>query len=193
MLRAVQRGILGGTFDPPHFGHLLAGEAAYRDLNLDVVTYMPTGDPWQKGNWEIADAHHRVEMLLRAIDGVEYFEMDDRETRRPGPTYTIETLDEMSADEEITLVLGADAARSLRTWHRWEEVVARVRIAVAPRSGIVPEDVLDAVPGDLVWLDMTPVSLSGTDLRGRVRAGKSVRFMTPDAVWRYVDEHGLYV
>ncbi|MFQ5967650.1 MAG: nicotinate-nucleotide adenylyltransferase, partial [Acidimicrobiia bacterium] len=188
----MRRGILGGTFDPPHFGHLLAGEAAYRDLELDVVSYFPTGDPWQKADRRIGAPHHRFEMLRRAIGGVGYFDIDDRELRREGPTYTIDTLEELEdSEDELTLVMGADSAQGFQTWHRWEEITGHAALAVAPRQGVTPDDVRSVLPSDPAWLDMAEVSLSGTDMRARVKAGRSIRFMTPDPVWEYVEEYEL--
>ncbi len=193
MLRAVRRGILGGTFDPPHFGHLLAGEAAYRDLELDVVSYFPTGSPWQKAGRVVADGHHRLEMIHRAVAGVDYFDVDDRELRRKGPTYTIETLEELAeGNDHLTLVIGADSALTFRTWRRWEEIAARTSLAVAPRGGVKPDDLSEVLPGEAAWLDMPEVALSGSDLRARLQSGRSIRFMTPDPVWRYVVEQRLY-
>ncbi len=192
ILPAVRRGILGGTFDPPHLAHLLAGEAAYRDLALDVVTFVPAGAPWQKAGDEVSEPEHRWQMTVRAVHGVDYFEADDREVRRPGWTYTIDTIDEFGADSDLVLVLGGDAARGLRSWHRWEELLERVTLAVAPRPGTTRIEVEQGVGAPLVWLDMPLVNVSGAAIRARARQGKSIRFMVPEAVWEYVAEHRLY-
>ncbi len=133
----MKRGLLGGTFDPPHIVHLLAGELAARQLGLDVVTFLPAGDPWQKGDREITGSGHRWEMVSRSVAGVEYFEADDREIRRQGPTYTIDTLEEFGGDE-LFLILGSDAAAAIPTWHRAQEVLDRVSLAVLPRPGTPP-------------------------------------------------------
>ncbi|HHC08904.1 MAG TPA: nicotinate (nicotinamide) nucleotide adenylyltransferase [Actinobacteria bacterium] len=184
------RGILGGTFDPPHIAHLVAAEAAYRQLGLDRVTFLPAGAPWQKSGRRVSAPEHRWAMTRRAVAGVEYFDADDREVRRPGWTYTIDTLEELA--ERVVLVLGADAARGLPTWHRAEDVLARVEVAVVPRPGVAREEV-DAVLGARAsWLDVPPLEVSGTRLRSMVAAGRSVRFLVPDPVWRYIDDHGLY-
>ena len=193
MLRGVRRGILGGTFDPPHLAHLFAGEAAYRDLNLDIVTFIPAGAPWQKADRRVTSAEDRWQMTLRAIEGVPYFEADDREIRREGWTYTVDTLLSFPDDEELVLVLGADAARGVPTWQECDTVLQRALVAVIPRPGVETDDVERALDGGrYVWLDTPPVRLSGTMLRRQARAGRSIRFLVPDAVWRYIEEYGVY-
>lgn len=186
------RGILGGTFDPPHLGHLAAAETAYRQLGLTEVTFLPAGKPWQKAGSSVATPSARWEMTCLAIAGVGYFAADDREILRDGPTYTADTLETFGPDEEILLVLGADAALGIPTWARFEEVLDRAVIAVAPRSGVDPGDVTGAVGSDVLWLDMPSIEVSGTTLRERVRSGRSIRFLVPDPVWTYVAEHDLY-
>lgn len=189
----MHRGILGGTFDPPHLAHLVAGETAYRDLGLDVVTFIPTGAPWQKADREVTPAVHRWEMVLRAIDGVDYFEADDREIRRPGWTYTIDTLNTFPADERLTLIVGADTAAGLPTWDRIEPVLERAEIAVYPRPGTARVAVEEALVGaDYRWLDASELDIEATDLRAHARADGSVRFLVRDAVWRYIQAHRVY-
>ncbi len=188
----MHRGILGGTFDPPHMAHLLAGEAAYRDLALDVVTFLPAGAPWQKAGRQVSAPEHRWAMTQAAVGGVEYFEPDDREVQRPGWTYTVDTLATFPAGQRITLILGADAARGLPTWERAAEVLARAELAVVDRPGVDRADVEAAAGGPVTWLDAPQVAISGTMLRARAAAGGSLRFLVPDSVWHYVEEHRLY-
>lgn len=186
------RGILGGTFDPPHLGHLAAAETAYRQLGLTEVTFLPAGSPWQKAGSGVAPTSARWEMTRLAIAGIDYFSADDREIGRDGPTYTADTLRTFGGDEEILLVLGADAALGIRTWKRFEEVLDRAAIAVAPRPGVDPAEVAATVGPDALWLDMPAIDVSGTALRERVRSGRSIRFLVPDPVWEYVSVHNLY-
>lgn len=188
---ASMRAIMGGTFDPPHMAHLVAAECAHYQLGVDVVTWIPAGSPWQKASKGVTEARHRWEMTRLAVDGVDYFEADDREVRREGWTYTIETL-ESYGDEDIILILGADAAAGLGTWHHGADVVKRARIAVAPRPGVDRSVVERAVDTEFTWLDMPLLDISGTLVRERVRAGDSVRFLVRDAVWRYVVDNDLY-
>ncbi len=189
-------GILGGTFDPPHLAHLHTGEVAYRQLGLDAVLFMPAGAPWQKAGRRVSAPVHRWEMTRRAVAGVDYFVADDREVHRDGWTYTADTLSTFSPDDEVTLILGADAAAKLPTWERAGEVLERVRLAVAPRPGIPAEDVgvtlEDGASRPVTWLDMAPLDISGTLIRRRVAAGHSVRFLVRDSVWRYLMDQGLY-
>jgi nicotinate-nucleotide adenylyltransferase len=187
----VRRGILGGTFDPPHFAHLIAGEAAYRQLGLDVVSFIPAGAPWQKANDGVTPAAQRWGMTSLATEGVDYFVADDREVGRDGWTYTVETLHEFPADDELVLILGADAAARLPTWHRANEVSRRVRVAVMPRPGTSRAAVV-AAGVDAVWLEVPEIAISGTMLRERRRSGRSIRFFVREPVYQYIEERGLY-
>ena len=172
--------------------HLVAGEVAYRDLNLDVVTFVPAGAPWQKADRRVSDAEHRWQMTCRAVRGVSYFEADEREVRRDGWTFTADTLAEFDPAEELVLILGADAARGLRTWQRWEQVVSRAQLAVAPRPGIDRAEVEAAIPIPFTWLDMPLLLLSGTTIRRRAEAGKTCRFMVAGPVWEYIEDQHVY-
>lgn len=187
----MKRAIVGGTFNPPHLAHLLAGEAAFRQLGVEVVSFIPAGAPWQKQGHEVASAEHRWNMTRIAVDGVEYFQADDREVRRDGWTYTIETL-ESFGDDEIVLVLGADAAANLPTWERAAEVMERAAVAVAPRPGHDRRRVEEVLGDRFTWLDMPEVGISGTEIRERLRRGKSIRFLVREGVWDYINRHGVY-
>ena len=184
-------GLLGGTFDPPHIAHLAVAEAAFRQLDLDEVRLVPAGTPWQKQGSAVTSARHRWRMTAAAAEPIPYLAGDDREVMRPGPTYTIDTLSEL-VDHEVTLILGADAASGIRSWHRSAEVLRMARIAVAPRPGTDPDRVEQAVAGSLRWLDVPQLDLSATELRGRAAAGNSLRFLVPEGVWRYIECHRLY-
>lgn len=186
-----RRALLGGTFDPPHLAHLVAGEAAFRSLDIDVVTYLPAGAPWQKAANDVTSPEHRLEMTRLAVDGVDYFETDDREVHRDGWTYTIDTVRSYPESDEITLVLGSDAAAGLPSWHRADELLERVSIAVAERPG-TNRDAVESAVGPVEWLDMPLLPVSGTKLRARVERGGSIRFMVRESVWRYLSEHGFY-
>ncbi|HSQ36777.1 MAG TPA: nicotinate-nucleotide adenylyltransferase [Acidimicrobiia bacterium] len=187
----MRRGILGGTFDPPHLAHLVAGEAAYRELGLDVVTFLPAGRPWQKAGLGVSAAAHRWAMTRRAVEGIGYFEADDREVARDGWTYTADTLDTFPDADDLVLVLGADAAAGLPSWQRPEAVLGRARVAVMERPGVQREAV-EAAVGEVHWLDAPLLDVSGTMLRARHRAGLSIRFLVPDPVLRYIESVSLY-
>lgn len=191
ILGGVRSGLLGGTFDPPHIAHLLAGEVAYRQLGLDRVIYLPAGSPWQKADRRVSSAGDRWRMTQIATSGVSYFVPDDREVHRDGWTYTIDTLATFEPSEEIVLILGADAARGLPSWEKADQVLERVRVAVLPRPGTEPTEVESAI-GAATWLDMPALPVSGTMIRQRFAAGTGVRFLVTDGVYDYMVEKNLY-
>ncbi|MPZ51713.1 MAG: nicotinate (nicotinamide) nucleotide adenylyltransferase [Acidimicrobiia bacterium] len=187
----VRIGILGGTFDPLHIAHLHAGEVAYRQLDLDEVRFMPAGAPWQKAGRQVSDAAARLEMARLATEEVDYFTVDDREVHRDGWTYTADTLASFPAQDELFLILGADAAAGVPSWNRTEDVVERATIAVAPRTNSARSEV-DAVLTGHVWLEMSRLDVSGTELRAWIASGRSPRFLVTDPVWWYLRENDLY-
>lgn len=191
MLVAVRTGILGGTFDPIHIAHLHAGEVALHQAGLDRVLFMPAGSPWQKSGQGITPGAHRLEMTRIAIDGVDGFDVDDREVLRDGPTFTADTLDSFPEDEELCLILGADAASRLRTWERHEDVLERSTILVVPRPGTDSTLVARELP-EAVFLDMAVLEISGTDIRSMAGSGRPYRFLVADAVYEYIESNDLY-
>jgi nicotinate-nucleotide adenylyltransferase len=191
MLAGVRTGILGGTFDPIHIAHLHAGETALHGAALDRVLFMPAGDPWQKEGRALTPAAQRLEMTRLAIEGVEGFEIDEREIRRDGPTYTIDTLQSFPTEEELFLILGADAAVGLPTWHRWEEVVDRAAILVVPRPGFDPTRVSESAPAAKI-LDMAALDVSSTMIREMAAEARPYRFLVPAAVHEFIEANDLY-
>jgi nicotinate-nucleotide adenylyltransferase len=187
----VSTGILGGTFDPIHIAHLHAAETVLSVYELDRVVFMPAGAPWQKTGHGVSDPEHRLAMAQLAVEGVDGFEVDDREALRDGPTYTIDTLESYPDDEDIVLILGADAASRLHTWHRWEDVVDRARIVVVPRAGTDSVAVRAKLP-EADFLDVAVVEVSGTDIREMAANGRPFRYLVTEPVHRYIVEHGLY-
>ena len=187
----MRTGILGGTFDPVHIAHLHAGETALHQAGLDRVVFIPAGDPWQKAHRRVSDASHRLEMVRLAVEGVPGFEVDDREVVREGPTYTADTLDSFPPDEDLFLILGADSALGIESWHRYDEVLDRVTVLVAPRPGYDPDEVLALIP-DAVILEMAPLGVRGTEIRAMAAEGRPFRFLVTDAVYRYIVDKNLY-
>jgi nicotinate-nucleotide adenylyltransferase len=188
-------GLMGGTFDPIHVAHLVLAEQAREQLALDSVLFMPAGDPWRKAQREITAAEHRLAMTRLAVDGREGFEVDDLEIRRSGPTYTVETLQDLrrryGPESELFLLIGDDALIDLPFWRDPEGIAAEASIVVARRADFeVPE--LAFKPGRLLRIDMPPLEISSTDLRRRAQQGRSLRFLVPDPVIEYIDRHGLY-
>lgn len=195
-------GIFGGTFDPVHFGHLILAEQCREQCRLDEVRFMVAGDPPHKQQAPILDGKHRVEMLKFATAGHEAFGIDERELKREGKSYTVETLTELTAelpDAEFSFLIGGDSLVDLPDW-REPERIAELATIVAVNRGDDPlpaDEDLEAQLGSTIakrlrLVTMPAVEISSTDIRHRVRAGKSIRYLTPRAVEVYIGEHGLY-
>ncbi len=183
-------GILGGTFDPPHIGHLAIAAAAIEQLDIERVTFIPAGDPWQKAAFDVSEVHHRLAMTRLAATEAPEFVVDDIEITRPGPSYSIDTVEAMGGN--AMLILGADAALGIGSWHRAPELLDTVTVAVVDRPGIGMDDVEAAVGPGLIRVAMPMIDLSGTDIRQHIRAGFSARFLVPDPVCDYIDANVLY-
>lgn len=186
-------GLLGGTFDPPHIGHLAAAVSARHALGLDEVLVVPAGDPWQKtGSRAITPGSVRMEMVAAAVEGIPGLRASDVEVRRPGPSYsvdTVATLREAEPTTTVTLVLGRDAAAGLATWHRHEELLVLARLAIVDRGGDPP--VLP--PGaDAVTVAMPRLDVSSTDLRARTAVGAPLDVLVPRGVIDVIRRHDLY-
>jgi nicotinate-nucleotide adenylyltransferase len=196
----VRTGLLGGTFNPPHLGHLVCAQEAYLQLELDNVLLIPARIPPHKPVHAEPGIEHRLELCRLAIQGDERFAVSDLEARRSGPSYTVDTLEELHSqmpDNELFLIVGADIAVGFLGWRAPDRVLSLSTLAVAERGAISHaqvEDVLDRLPdgGRACFFDMPEVGVSSTMLRERVRAGESTRYLMPDAVRTYIDQHGLY-
>ena len=184
-------GVLGGSFDPVHHGHLIAADRAAEALGLDTVLFVPCARQPLKTHDPIADATRRVTMLRLAFAGYQRFQVDTSELERPAPSYTVDTLRQLRqrwADERLVLILGADAAATLPRWRAADEVARLAEIAVLTRPG-APE-VTSAFVKHLV---ATPaIEISSSDIRARCLTGKSIRYLVPEAVSQYIERHGLY-
>jgi nicotinate-nucleotide adenylyltransferase len=192
-------GLLGGSFDPIHVGHLAAAEAARDALGLDQVLFVPAGDPPHKATGTVSPAADRAAMVQLAIAGNDAFAMSRVELDRPGPSWTVDTVDHfVERGLPVTLILSAESFAELPGWHEPERLLGRCRIAVVPRGGVAaPDDDwlgrhFPGVSADVVRLDWPRLRLSATEIRGRVAAGRSIRYLVPDAVIAYIGDHGLY-
>ncbi|HEX6032353.1 MAG TPA: nicotinate-nucleotide adenylyltransferase, partial [Tepidiformaceae bacterium] len=179
--------VLGGTFDPPHIAHLLLAECAREELGGRVV-FLPAGDPWRKAHRVISPATHRVAMTGFAIAGNPAFSLDAREVGREGPTYTVDTLEELRAQghESIVLVLGADALADMPNWKAPDRIRALATLAVAAR-----DESEGLAASGTVRIAMPAVEISSTMIRERVRSGRSIRYLVPDTVRQYIEKSGL--
>jgi nicotinate-nucleotide adenylyltransferase len=192
-------GILGGTFNPPHLGHLLLAQEAHAALGLDRVLLVPAGAPPHKAVPEDPGAERRLHMVRLAVQGDDRFGVSDLEVVRPGPSYTVATLraiDAQAPQDELYLIVGGDTAEALPGWHRPEEILELAHLAVAER-GDRRERVEAALAGlggarRVSFLDMSRVDISSSEIRRRLAAGLPVRYLVPDAVADYVAAEGLY-
>ena len=193
-------GALGGTFDPLHRAHLHLADTAAAALELDRLLLIPAGDPWRKRGAEITAATHRLAMTRAAAAGRGGgLEVSDIEVRREGPTYTLDTVRELSerGASQLWWIMGADAVLDLPHWHRANEILTCARIAAVVRPGAeLDQRRLDRlIPGLGRWLDwipMDPIDLSATQIRRRLQRGSDVSADLPPAVLEYIREHGLY-
>jgi nicotinate-nucleotide adenylyltransferase len=183
-------GILGGTFDPVHVGHLMDAAAARHQLGLDRVLVVVARDPWQKHGRVVAPAEQRFEMLAAALEGVEGLEASRVELDRDGPTYTIDTVEQLTRpDRELVLVMGSDVAVSLASWHRVDELRGLVTLAIVDRDDV---PLPDPEGWRVVRVTVPRMQLSSTDLRRRAAAGEPIEFLVPMPAVRIIRAHGLY-
>jgi nicotinate-nucleotide adenylyltransferase len=205
-------GVLGGTFDPVHIGHLRSALEVAQSLDLDEVRLIPNARPPHRDTPQVSPGD-RLAMVERAVQGVRLLTVDDRELRRDKPSYTIDTLEslraELAADDQLILLLGWDAFCGLPSWHRWDELLAHCHILVlqrpdadhepppALRNLLAARSVSDPLAlqgpcGQITFVWQTPLAVSATQIRQLLASGKSVRFLVPDAVLAYIEAHGLY-
>jgi len=189
-------GLFGGTFDPPHLGHLAIAEWARTQLELERVVFIPAGTPPHKRRRELSGARHRVAMTRLAVRGQPAFTVSTLEVRRGGPSFTVDTLRQVQrrfARAQLYLVLGADSLDDFSNWHAPREILKLATLVVAARPGAGRRAGLRGVPRRrLVWLDNPVLALSSSAIRARARAGRSIRYLVPDAVARYIARHRLY-
>ena len=197
---AARVGILGGTFNPPHIGHLICAQEAQLCLGLDTVVWIPAGVPPHREVEGDPGAEARFEMCELAVSADERFALSRVELEREGPSYTVDTLRslrEASPEDELFLILGGDQAASLRSWHEPEEVLSLATIAVVERTGYARPAIgvqLSGLRGaeKLVFFDMPRVDVSSSMVRRRAREGKPIRYLVPDKVANYIGAQSLY-
>ncbi len=206
-------GVFGGTFNPIHLAHLRLAEEARDSLALDRVLFVPAGDPPLKQR-ELAPADERLAMVRLAIASNPSFEVSDLELRRPGKSYTADTLEALAREHpgaRLWFLLGADALADFERWHAPERIFAAASLGVAPRPDQASADLAEVVPARLRapfrrvedglehpsgqrirWIPLGPLAISASDLRRRLARGLSIRYLVPDPVLEYIAKHHLY-
>jgi nicotinate-nucleotide adenylyltransferase len=194
-------GILGGTFDPIHHGHLVAAEEARYQLALDQILLVPTGEPPHKPSAPISAASHRMQMIEVAIAGRDHLVLSRVDVDRPGPCYTVETLDllrgEWGPEPTFYFVEGADSLADILTWYQPQRLIELAELAVVERPGAyldlaAIEERLPGIRKRIHWVRMPLLEISSSDLRARVAAGRPISYLVPPAVEAYILEHNLY-
>ncbi len=201
MIRGKRLGIMGGTFDPIHFGHLVTAEEALVQFNLDQVIFMPTGSPAAKVHVDVSAAEHRYLMTVLATAGNPDFDVSRMEVDRQGLTYTIDTLRALrelhGPSAELFFITGADAVWEIVEWKDAALVAGLATFIAATRPGYDLEAARESHDDaqtrfDIDYIEVPALAISSTDLRARVAARRPIRYLTPDAVVSYIEKHGLY-
>lgn len=195
-------GVLGGTFDPVHNGHLIVAEQGRLQLGLERVLFVPAGRPWLKADRKITPAMKRVEMVKLSIASYPYFEISTVEIDRPGASYSVDTMStlqvQLGSDADLYLLMGWDSLREIPLWKEPERLAKVCRIAAFTRPGYSRPDLksleesIPEISKSVVWLDIKPVDISSSDIRMKVRKGLPIDDLVPEVVARYIEEHRLY-
>lgn len=193
--------MLGGTFDPPHYGHLILAELARDQLHLERVLWVVAADPPHKQGNVHTSVEHRLEMVRLSVEGNSGFTISRVDVERPGPHYSIDMLAVLQQEDreaQLHFIIGSDSLRDLPTWHEPAKLTGLVRLVVMPRPGVsIGMKALErAVPGissGIIWLDSPQVDISAHDIRRRVREGRSIRYLVVGAVQDYIMQQALYL
>lgn len=195
-------GIMGGTFDPIHIAHLIIAEEARTRLALDRVVFIPAGEPWMKGEHIVTAAALRVDMVKLAISSNAAFNLSLSEVERPGPTYTVDTLEqllgELGYDTQLFLLLGWDSLAEMIAWKAPYRVSKMATVVAFPRPGFdrpeiaVLERAMPGITERVIFLDAPYLEISSTGIRKRIAEGGSVRYLLPEAVGQYITDNRLY-
>ncbi|MGF7431412.1 nicotinic acid mononucleotide adenylyltransferase [Thermoanaerobacterium thermosaccharolyticum] len=199
----IRLGIMGGTFDPIHFGHLVTAEAVRAQFNLDRVIFVPSGNPPHKVKRNITDKHIRYLMTILATVTNPYFEVSAIEIEREGYTYTIDTLKEFKKiygdNTQIFFITGADAILEILTWKNAEELLQMCNFVAATRPGYAGDSISEKIDyikkvynKDIFQVTVPSLAISSTDIRNRVYEGRPIKYLLPESVERYIEKAGLY-
>ncbi len=194
-------GVLGGTFDPIHIGHLIVAEEARAKLNLAEVLFVPAGQPWLKTKSPISAAEHRVQMVRLAIANKPYFKLSTMEIERPGPSYTVDTIAELQGqlEAELFFILGWDNLAQLPQWREPSRLIKMCRLVAVPRVGYPPpllkslEAIIPGLSKSTILLNTPEIDISASAIRNRVVKGLSIHHLVPEPVDEYIRQHKLYL
>jgi nicotinate-nucleotide adenylyltransferase len=189
-------GLLGGSFDPPHNGHLLAAGDAHDALSLDRVVFIPTAVQPLKAGQPSADAQHRLAMVRLLVDGDPRFEVDSLEIERGGLSYTVDTLTALTGrwpGAELFWLAGADVSQTFSKWREPDRIAQLAKLVVMQRTGTGPMEVGAGLPEGTRVLETRRIDISSTEIRERVRQGRSIRGFVPDAVAAFIAQQRLYI
>ena len=188
-------GIFGGTFNPPHIGHLIVIESVREQLNFDRIVFVPSANPPNKRDTILAPAGKRLEMTQLAVAGNKFFEVSDIEVRREGLSYTIDTVRALTAlhpNDSLTLIIGSDNLLELQTWKSPDEILAMVDIAVMGRPGVALQGAKQEYARRATHVNVPQVGISGTDIRRRLKLKRSIRYLVTPRVEEYIHYENLY-
>lgn len=202
MIFSKKVGIMGGTFNPIHIGHLIMAENAYEQFHLDEVIFMPSKNPPHKQNMTIVSDEHRMNMVNLAIQDNAHFLLSTIELEREGLTYTVDTLRQLKKDNPETkyyFIIGADSFYQIETWKEPEELFSLAHILAASRYHLSEKEMLEQVEylkkkfhGEIDLLDSPNIELSSNVIRSRLKEGKTVKYYVPHSVYEYMISHELY-
>lgn len=188
-------GVMGGTFDPIHLGHLVAASEVAHRFDLDEVVFVPTGSPWQKSERQVSPAEDRYLMTVIATAADPRFSVSRVDIDRAGPTYTVDTLrdlsDSLGGAIELFFITGADALNDILSWRETDEVLRLAQLVGVTRPGHVLADP-GIAPGRVTLLEVPALAISSSDVRARVAAGEPISYLVPPGVESYISKQGLY-
>jgi nicotinate-nucleotide adenylyltransferase len=193
--RGKRIGVLGGTFDPIHNGHLVAASEVAHALDLAEVIFVPTGQPWQKEDRDLAPPEDRYLMTVIATASDPLLSVSRVDIDRPGETYTVDTLSDLRGargpDAEFFFIMGADALSSIKSWHRTDNLFSMAHFVGCTRPGH-PIDLDGLDEHEVTLIEIPALEISSTACRERVRTGRPIRYLVPDGVIQYIAKRGLY-
>ena len=188
-------GIFGGSFNPPHVGHLIVAESVRDQLQFDRIIFIPSANPPNKHDRTMAPAADRLQMTRLAVEGNTHFEVSDIETQRGGISYTIDTVTSLVAlhpTGHLSIIIGADNLLEFQTWKSPDEILSKVDLVAMSRPGFAPAEQPGRYSRFISFVNVPQIGISGTEIRRRIKMGRTIRYMVPPAVQELIARKGLY-